>query len=702
VAFSRKAALLLLLSLTTLLALVLVRTAWTSDDAYITFRTADNFVRGYGLRWNTSERVQAYSHPLWLFLFALPYSVSREPYYTAIGLSIVTTLVAFFLYGWRLAASVPLMGLGFVCLMSSKAFLDYSASGLENPLTGLLLIAFVLFRWHRPATSSTRLSVFLTASLLVLNRMDAGLLILPAFIQETAGAVREKQLRFAALGLVPLAAWEIFSIIYYGFPFPNTAYAKLDTGIPAASLVRQGLSYYADSLSRDPITLPVVAAAVIVALADRRRRDWSLAAGIVLFGLYVLRIGGDFMSGRFFMVPFVAAVCLLTGMSWRFPRLVPAACLATVMLAATAPTGLPFLTSGDYGITSTPADKIDAHGIADERGFYYPEAGLLRTSPGGIMPNHGWSRDGDRMRREGPLFAIRSTIGFVGYFAGPHVTLLDCNALSDPLLARLPVDTTWRIGHFSRRVPAGYVETLKTGKDDLRDPSLRTFYGELSRITRDPIWDRERWRAIFRMNTGQLDYLLDGHTVEPTLCDHGNYIGRDPRAKWGNRAGRGSSGIRSASSPPAATISDNAMRPPRKLSVAVFTRPTSDGPTKPPRFPIELISAMPPAAADPVRNAVGSVQNGPSAPQMPAAAMQNETSDSRGTVLYPLSSRPAAPASAGNVTCHRRSPVLSECAPTYTMTNAAATYGIADRIPTIRSPNPENPLIIWGSQKLTP
>ena len=48
-----------------LFAVVLVRTAWVSDDAYITFRTVDNFLAGYGLRWNVGERVQTLGSRAW-------------------------------------------------------------------------------------------------------------------------------------------------------------------------------------------------------------------------------------------------------------------------------------------------------------------------------------------------------------------------------------------------------------------------------------------------------------------------------------------------------------------------------------------------------------------------------------------------------------------------------------------------------------
>ena len=45
-------------------AVVLVTSAWLCDDAYITFRTVENTVEGFGPRWNVIERVQTYTHPL--------------------------------------------------------------------------------------------------------------------------------------------------------------------------------------------------------------------------------------------------------------------------------------------------------------------------------------------------------------------------------------------------------------------------------------------------------------------------------------------------------------------------------------------------------------------------------------------------------------------------------------------------------------
>ena len=52
----------------------LLTTAWLCDDAYITFRVVDNLPGGFGLRWNTFERVQAYTNPLWMLLVTPLYS----------------------------------------------------------------------------------------------------------------------------------------------------------------------------------------------------------------------------------------------------------------------------------------------------------------------------------------------------------------------------------------------------------------------------------------------------------------------------------------------------------------------------------------------------------------------------------------------------------------------------------------------------
>ncbi len=60
------------------LLIVIIRAAWLCDDAYITLRTVDNVVNGFGLRWNAIERVQTFTHPAWMLLLTPFYAITRE------------------------------------------------------------------------------------------------------------------------------------------------------------------------------------------------------------------------------------------------------------------------------------------------------------------------------------------------------------------------------------------------------------------------------------------------------------------------------------------------------------------------------------------------------------------------------------------------------------------------------------------------
>ncbi len=79
------------LVLALVLGWVLVRSAWLSDDGLITFRTIEHFVSGDGLRFNLAERVQSYTHPLWLFLLTPVYLVTGEAFYAPILVSLVVS-----------------------------------------------------------------------------------------------------------------------------------------------------------------------------------------------------------------------------------------------------------------------------------------------------------------------------------------------------------------------------------------------------------------------------------------------------------------------------------------------------------------------------------------------------------------------------------------------------------------------------------
>ena len=124
---------------------------------------------------------------------------------------------------------------------------------------------------------------------------------------------------------------------------------------------------------------------------------------------------------------------------------------------------------------------------------------------------HGYA-----LRESGKSVVDEKNVGFIGFFAGPDVHIVDLYAICDPLLARLPVSSLdkWRIGHYEREVPNGYLPTLRTGVNQIHDPNLAAYYDQMSLITRGPLFSRARLIAIWRMNTGQFNHLLPAESLQ--------------------------------------------------------------------------------------------------------------------------------------------------------------------------------------------
>ncbi|MBI5604259.1 MAG: hypothetical protein HY879_12985 [Deltaproteobacteria bacterium] len=493
---------------------VVLRNAWISDDAYITFRTVDNFVNGYGITWNIGERVQAYTHPLWMFSMASLNLFTREVYYTSIFFSVLISLATLLLFVFWLAKTPFQAFLGLIVLILSKAYVDYSTSGLENPLSHLLLVLFFLIGLSSPAKPKNLFWVTLTASFGMINRLDLFLIFLPSLIHFFLKVKKSLAWPMILLGLLPFFFWEVFSLFYYGFPFPNTAYAKLNTGLPQYELARQGLYYLLNSFSLDPLTLITIFGAMVIYIFTDDRSHLPLVIGIALYLAYLVSIGGDFMSGRFLTAPLLSAVILLGRFSFRSFSWKEASMVILVVLIGLSSPYSPVYSGTHYGMKRV--GLIDERGIADERAFYFPHTGLFNEKRFKDKPHHFIADKGKEIRGKGHSVILWGTMGggyagLLGFYAGPGVHIIDAMALSDPLLAHLPpIDNPfWRIGHFERMIPDGYLETVKTGKNQIKDRNLADFYVKLYWLTRGDLFNWRRLKEIWMFNTGQYNHLVD-------------------------------------------------------------------------------------------------------------------------------------------------------------------------------------------------
>lgn len=502
---------------------ILIKTAWVCDDAYISFRTADNLIKGYGLTWNVNERVQTYTNPLWMFVVAGVYSLTGEMYYTVIFLSIAITILVMIIY-FRLVhkKGFAYFLLGFAVLLVSKNFTDYSTSGLENPLSYLIVILFlsVYLSENRTQFKTRIFCLSLLMSFSMVNRMDTVLLLLPALIYEYFSSKHYiRNFILICLGSIPFVGWEVFSTIYYGFPFPNTYYAKLNTHIPLYKYIIKGIYYIIDSLIlRDQIGTTALFVGIIIPFRKRDYRKIALSIGIILYLLYIVRAGGDFMSGRFLTIPILMAVVIITTSSIKFikPHKLKkySAYIYLILLVGTLNPFSPILSWTDYHF------PIGNEGIMDERGWYYQETGLLKRMQGKPLTSFDWIEDALNAKKEaqslpdGKLKAIvRGSVGFIGFYAGQKVYIIDNQAITSPLLSRLPYlnknKVYWRIGHIERYVPPGYRQTIENGRNLFIDKDLAKYYDKLNTIISGDVLSEERFKVMWDFNRGKYNHFIN-------------------------------------------------------------------------------------------------------------------------------------------------------------------------------------------------
>ena len=492
------------------LSISFINTAWVAEDAFITFRAVDNLLAGHGPVWNIGERVQVYTHPLWYFLLSIGTALTGSSFYVSLLLSWlclagIAWIISRFIrtrmqnqWGW-LAVAI---------LAVSRAFTDYSSSGLENPLVHLLMCLYVWFWLSERPLQQRFFATSLIYGLVYITRPDGIFLLTPASAYLLYQMFKQKQAWFKSslLALLPVIAWETFSIIYYGTPVPNTALAKVNIDYERSVLLTQAYHYFKFNLQNDPLTSVGIILAIVSALFNRRLLTKLLAAGLAIQLLYICYVGADYMMGRFLSPSILMSVLILIMNQYRMVRYEQVqAALVSALLLLTAMVQLPYTLIPNRGFSNR---NIHPSGMADERGFYYQDFGLIPvwTKHQGVYP--------PLKLRNGPVSFIPKNMVLFSCFIGqqawglPHkLYVVDPLALSEPFLSRLPAKNGARVGHYERAFPEGFFKSKRTGQNRLANPVLKSLYADVELATRGDLWTAERWAAIWRLNSGHYKNL---------------------------------------------------------------------------------------------------------------------------------------------------------------------------------------------------
>lgn len=488
-----------------LFAAIVVYRAWVCDDSYITFRVVQNFHSGFGFRWNIAERVQVFTHPLWMLLITFFYAFTHELYLTSLFLSIFLSMGAVILLILREKKNLGLW-IGILLLSLSSAYVDYSTSGLENPLSHFL-IALFLFTYFKDGNETNERRIFwlsLITGFACLNRFDHILIYLPVLVYLI---FRSNSRRVSALivffGFLPLLVWLMFSTIYYGNPLPNTFYAKVGDWLPRDVIMGQGLKYCLHTLKNDPITgLTIIVNLVLAGIKPEPER-MPLALGGLSYILYVIWIGGDFMEGRFFTTIFIGSVFQLIHYDFLKSSWNRIACIIPLIVVISLFSSIPTLAFSDEGFTESWED-----GIVNERVFYADTTGLFRDGVFHAYHEHPWKWEGERLKEDceekWKCHVALNNIGFSGVAAGPDVYIVDRYGLGSAFMARISPEVTedWRIGHFYRKIPIGYMTYLRTGDlTHVEDLDTQKLIKKVEIITEFPVFSDDRLMMIFDLLT---------------------------------------------------------------------------------------------------------------------------------------------------------------------------------------------------------
>ncbi len=449
---------------------------WTAEDGFINLRIVKNLIGGRGFVYNVGQRVEAGTSPLWLFILTLwapvRHFLSLEVFAMLVGAALA---IAGFVFGQLAAEALcasddrrRLLPLGALVVAVLPPFWDFSTSGMEMGLGfGWLGISFWLLVRH---ATSPRLR-WVAAAVIGL-----GPLIRPDFAVFTLGFAaallalnwsrRTKTLVGLTIAIVAAPAlYEVFRIWYFGLLLPATALAK-EAG---ASNTQQGFAYLADFNRPYMILVPLVVIVAILqfsrppVLVSSRNRvlAGALWAAAGLHAAWVVRLGGDYMHGRFFLPSLFVAVLPV----FAVPR---ASAKLGVYAIIVAWAGLVLMSARDH------TSQIGASGIVNERLFWvdaskvqHPvEVGDFRNvdfyGPGAAAHDLAAAGIGDYFQSYvgRGLTTVSSPglpgsglvekyffLGVFGYAAGPHVTVYDPEGLADPVAGHQRVLIRTRPGH---------------------------------------------------------------------------------------------------------------------------------------------------------------------------------------------------------------------------------------------------------------
>jgi len=348
---------------------------WTVDDAYITYRYAENLALHGELTWNVGEDpVEGYTGVVLPVLLAGAISVGVDPDLASKCIGVLSFLLGvLLLYRIGVLASIrpPVIAAMLVLYLTLPMMFTHVYGVLETTLFGTILLAAIAFLLQclKPSENSDRDEVWFLLVLLLLSLTRPEGMAFSAIATTTLFVSRwleERRfprsllIRILLLLVLPMTAYISWRWLYYGSLLPNTYYAKLPIHEPG----RISIIAYSPGFWHRYLALPVysgllVALGYLLALKKPRSEDSplmeravasTLIALMVFLAIVAIQYDRSLAIMRYsyrFFVPFYASLLLVIGMManggfkgllmdasrWRIIRWIPLVLAATLLTA---------------------------------------------------------------------------------------------------------------------------------------------------------------------------------------------------------------------------------------------------------------------------------------------------------------------------------------------------------------------------------
>lgn len=325
----------------------IVGVRFIQDDAYTSFRYAKNFAEGNELVFNPGERVEGYTNFLWVMILGLFYFLDHNHILTldlesisqflSILFSVSALVLTYFLSraifkrddiqkslieniidemlhltpAFLLSISTPLIYWG-VSAMETTLFVSLTLLSiliyLQNECKNHPSLSFVIVSVLNSLLRPEGMIVFI---LILLHKIFYNYLLHQEkrFLSRIRAVIDKTLIKEILLFSLPLLIYICFRMIYYGYPLPNTFYAKTDFSF---EFIIRGMRYFYAYAEAYLLYGFVLLFPLVLFLDKKNIKELLLLFWIIVAwtALNIL-IGGDVLPIHRFFLPIMPVIFIL-------------------------------------------------------------------------------------------------------------------------------------------------------------------------------------------------------------------------------------------------------------------------------------------------------------------------------------------------------------------------------------------------------